>query len=60
MDLMVDVLNTFGKEGDRLLVPFAGSGVSLIAGIRSKMHPLGFDLTQSYKDSFVLRVDQEF
>lgn len=60
LELMVDLVCTFGKEGDKVLVPFAGSGVSLIAALQSKMHPIGFDLTQTYKDSFVLRVDKIF
>lgn len=60
LELMADILRTFGKEGDKVLVPFAGSGVTLISAIQNKMVPLGFDLTQSYKDSFVLRVDEIF
>jgi DNA modification methylase len=57
---MSDLLTTFGVEGSRVLVPFAGSGNSLLAASMNKMIPLGFDLTQAYKDSYVLAVDTIF
>jgi site-specific DNA-methyltransferase (adenine-specific) len=60
LDLMKSVLTTFGQEGDRLLIPFAGSGVSLIAAGQLKMIPIGFDLTQTYKDAFTIRVSSCF
>jgi DNA modification methylase len=60
LDLMSDLLTTFGVEGSRVLVPFAGSGNTLLAAAMNKMMPLGFDLTQAYKDSYVLAVDAIF
>jgi len=60
LDLMGDLLNTFGVEGSRVLVPFAGSGNTLISAIQNKMFPIGFDLTQAYKDSYVIKVDSMF
>jgi site-specific DNA-methyltransferase (adenine-specific) len=60
MELMSDLLATFGVEGSRVLVPFAGSGNTLISAIQNKMFPIGFDLTQAYKDSYVIKVDAIF
>jgi DNA modification methylase len=55
-----DLLSTFGKPGAKLMIPFLGSGNSIIAGAKENMIPFGFDLTQSYKDAFIVRVDQLF
>ena len=60
LELMSDILTTFGVEGSRVLVPFAGSGNTLISAIQSKMFPIGFDLTQAYKDSYIIKVDAMF
>ncbi len=54
--LMRDVLSTFVKENSRVLVPFAGSGSTLLAATAEKMIPIGFDLNQGYKDRFVLHL----
>lgn len=60
IELMSDVLGTFGVENSRVLVPFAGSGNTLIAAAKGKMVPVGFDLSQNYKDSYILRIEKEF
>jgi len=56
LDLMGDILNTFGMEGARTLVPFAGSGNSMIAAHRLRMSSIGFDLSKEYKDSYIVKV----
>lgn len=56
--LMRDLLSTFAKENSRVLVPFAGSGSTLLAAAAEKMIPVGFDLSQGYKDRFVLHLQQ--
>jgi len=56
IDLMGDVLSTFASEGARVLVPFAGSYNTGMAANRLRMFPIGFDLTKSYKDSFIVKV----
>ena len=58
IELMVSLLETFARPGSRLLVPFAGSGVSLEAGFKANMHPLGFDLTKNYRDSYILHLKE--
>ena len=51
--LMEDLLATFGDAGSRVFVPFAGSGVTLLAAFDLGMTPFGYDINQSYKDGFV-------
>jgi site-specific DNA-methyltransferase (adenine-specific) len=60
LDLMVDILTTFTVPGARVLVPFAGSGITLISAFMNNMLPIGFDLTRAYKDGYVLRVNEIF
>ena len=55
VEMMREILSTFCWEGSRVLVPFAGSGNTLIAAREEKMFSLGFDLSQAYKDAFVSR-----
>ena len=57
--LMEDILSTFGYEGARLFVPFAGSGNTLRAGFNLNMSPLGCDKGQEHKDAYVLRLVEE-
>ncbi len=40
-------------EGSRVLVPFAGSGKTLIAAYQQNKFAVGFDLGQAHKDGFV-------
>lgn len=56
VDLMEDIVTTFAIEGDRILVPFAGSGSTLIAAYNKKMIPIGFDLGEIHKEAFVARL----
>jgi site-specific DNA-methyltransferase (adenine-specific) len=56
IELMEDVLSTFAWEGARILVPFAGSGNTLRAAANLKMLPIGYDLSQEYRDAFVARL----
>ena len=56
IELMDSVLTTFGIEGSRVLVPFAGSGISLISAFKNRMIPIGFDLTSAYRNSYIVRI----
>ncbi len=56
IEMIQDVLQTFGNPGDRVLVPFCGSGNTLLAASNSGMTGIGFDLTKEYKDSYTIRV----
>jgi DNA modification methylase len=60
LELMADVLQTFGKPGDNILVPFAGSGNTLLSAMLCDMKPLGFDLSEGYRDGYLIRVNEIF
>lgn len=56
--MIKNVLETFAKPNSKVLVPFAGSGATLIAATAADMIPLGFDLEKSYKDKYILSLKE--
>lgn len=58
LSLMQDVLETFTVEGANIIVPFAGSGATLLAAAMSRRAAFGFDLSEEYRDSYILRAQQ--
>lgn len=56
VEMIQDVLNTFIKPGGRVLVPFAGSGNSLLAAANIGCSAVGYDLSEEYRNEYVLRV----
>jgi site-specific DNA-methyltransferase (adenine-specific) len=56
IEMMEDLLSVFCKPGDLVLVPFLGSGNTILACYNLGLSGVGFDLSQNYKDSFTLRV----
>lgn len=57
IEMMVDVLSTFTGPGGMIIVPFAGSGNTILAACNLNCTAIGCDLTQKYKDTFVEKVD---
>jgi DNA modification methylase len=58
IEMIQDVVQTFGWEGCRVLVPFLGSGNTLLATSNLNMTAFGFDLSEEYKNGFVIRVNE--
>ena len=58
-ELISRILQVFGKTNDRVLVPFAGSGRTLLESAKLSMIPIGFDLTKEYRDGYIVKVHQE-
>ena len=56
VELMKDIYDTFAFTGSRILIPFLGSGNGLIAADQLGMSPIGFELSKSYRDSFLVKV----
>jgi DNA modification methylase/ParB-like chromosome segregation protein Spo0J len=56
LSLIEDILETFACPGHRVLVPFSGSGKTLLAASNKRMQPIGYDLSKEYKDKFVVKV----
>jgi site-specific DNA-methyltransferase (adenine-specific) len=56
VDLMTDIYDTFAFTGSRVLIPFLGSGSGIIAANNLGMTPVGFELSKSYRDSFLVKL----
>jgi len=56
IELMEDILTTFALPNSSVLIPFAGSGNTLVAAAKNNMLPLGFDLTAEYHESYTIKV----
>jgi len=56
VELMQEIYDTFAFPGSRILIPFLGSGSGLIAANELGMSAVGFELSKSYRDSFLVRV----
>lgn len=54
--MIKSVLETFTKPNSKVLVPFAGSGATLIAAAEASMHATGFDLEKSFRDKYLLHL----
>jgi ParB/RepB/Spo0J family partition protein len=52
-DLMQELINTFCLPGYSILVPFAGSGVTIAAAFNLGYKVIGYDLNEMYKHYFV-------
>ena len=55
LELMDDVLNTFAMPGSRVMVPFAGSGNTILSAYNNGMSAFGWDLTEAYRNSYITR-----
>ena len=58
LDLMLDLYRTFAKPGDHGFIPFAGSGVGLLAGHQNSLNMVASDLTQEFKDGYILQLKE--
>lgn len=56
VELMKEIYDTFAFKGSRILIPFLGSGNGIIAAHELGMTAVGFELSKSFKDSFLVKV----
>ncbi len=56
VELIKEILSTFCWPKSNILVPFAGSGASLIAANEMGHSVVGFDLSREYKAAFMARI----
>jgi ParB-like chromosome segregation protein Spo0J len=54
--LMAELLDTFASPGANVLVPFAGSGVTLVTAFGMRMKAIGFDLSQHFYEGYIARL----
>ena len=60
LELMRDILNTFTVAGTAVLSPFLGSGNTLLAAEELGMPCVGFELSETYYNSFLARINAKF
>lgn len=56
IELMVELLSTFISHGN-VMVPFLGSGNTLIAAFSLGFNAIGFELSAKYKDSYIMKLE---
>jgi DNA modification methylase len=56
IEMIQDLISTFTLPNARVLVPFLGSGNTLLAANNLGMSAFGYELTKEYKDSFIVKV----
>jgi ParB/RepB/Spo0J family partition protein len=56
VELIEALLQTFTMKGQKMLVPFLGSGASLMAAANQGLDAFGFDLSEMYKKSYEVRI----
>ncbi len=56
--LMQEILTTVAHPGTICCSPFLGSGTTLLAAYKSTMHCFGWDLSEMYKNRFLLEVEK--
>ena len=59
LPLVEEILNTIASPRQVVLVPFLGSGATLRACYKQGMDGFGFDINPSYKDRFMLAVEED-
>jgi len=57
IDMMTDLLSTFVMPNSKIVSPFLGSGNTILAANNINCECEGCDLSQVYKDSFIVKVD---
>lgn len=56
IEMIQEVLATFGRPGDIVCVPCCGSGNTLLAACNLGMSGFGYDLSQECKNDYILKV----
>lgn len=59
LPLMEEILTTFGVDLQTVLIPFLGSGVTLRAVYKLGMKGFGWEVSDKYKDRFLLAVEAD-
>lgn len=58
-ELMKELIDTFAWPGSNILVPFAGSGVTIVSAFELGHKATGFDLSQHFYEAYVKRLIDE-
>ncbi len=60
LELMKEILHTFGMPDTAVLSPFLGSGNTLLAADELGMPCVGYELSETYYNAFVSRINTKF
>ena len=58
--LIQELLNTFTTEGSQVVVPFAGSGRTMLEAWRCQRFAIGYDLSEDYRNGYIEAITEEF
>jgi ParB-like chromosome segregation protein Spo0J len=58
MELIQEILSTFCWDGSRILVPFLGSGKTILAAETLGMKAFGYELSESFKEGFTIQAHE--
>ncbi len=59
-ELMREILEIFSTESSQVVVPFAGSGRTLIEAWKSCRRAIGYDLSEDYRNGYIQTIAEEF
>lgn len=59
IELIEEIIATFGGVGTKMLIPFLGSGATLRAAYNMGCPAWGYDINGEYKDAFLLAVEAD-
>ena len=57
--LIQELLTTFTLENDQVVVPFAGSGRTMLEAWKMKRNAVGYDLSDDYRNGYLEAITQE-
>ncbi len=57
IEMIMEILRTFCDAGSIIMVPCLGSGNTLLAAHNLGMNSFGYEVEKSYRDSFIIRVN---
>ena len=60
IEMMQEIVETFTFENDQIVVPCCGSGNTIISSYLSKRKAFGYDLSNEYKENYILKVNEMF
>lgn len=60
LEMYQEIYETFSFEGAKCLVPFAGSGASLVGAAMRKRQAVGWDLSEEFKGGYIQLVNETF
>lgn len=58
-DLIRELLNTFTLENQQIVVPFAGSGRTMLEAWKMKRNAVGYDLSDDYRNGYLEAITNE-